>query len=79
MLLAFVPQIIEFGIDPRILWLMFILAMIVYSLLSAILLYHWFAYSYARSQMKSISVVFFSVSGVFILISIGAATVFSLS
>ena len=80
MLSTFIPQVIELTIDPRILWITFILLIIiVYSVLSAILFYHWHEYSQAPEQMSTIVTYYFSVSAIFITLSLGALIIFSLS
>lgn len=79
MLASLIPQSLDIVLDPRILWILFILGMIVYTIISAILLYHWIAYSYAREKMRRVIILYFVTSAIFILTSIGAATAFSLS
>lgn len=49
-------------------WLVFLLAVGVFAILSAILLYHWREYALEKHIIKKVTRVYFIVSGSFILL-----------
>lgn len=50
------------------LWLGFLVVLGIFAIISAILLYHWNKYTFDRRAAQRAMVVYFSVSGVFILL-----------
>ena len=60
-------QIGEF-LTPGTLWLSFALVFGIFAIMSAILLYHWHKYTFDEKVAKKAMVLYFSVSGIFILL-----------
>jgi len=50
------------------LWLGFLVVIGVFAIMSAILLYHWNKYAFDRNAPRRAMTIYFSVSGVFILL-----------
>lgn len=57
-------------VTPATLWLGFALVFGVFAIISAILLYHWHKYTFDKAVAKRAMTLYFSVSGIFILLLI---------
>lgn len=57
-------------VTPATLWLGFALVFGVFAIISAILLYHWHKYTFNKGTAKKAMTLYFSVSGIFILLLI---------
>lgn len=57
-------------VTPATLWIGFVLVFGVFALISAILLYHWHKYTFEKRIAKKAMTLYFSVSGVFLLLLI---------
>jgi multidrug resistance efflux pump len=55
-------------VTPTVLWLGFVLFLGVVAIISAILLYHWHKYTFDNKIAKKVMAVYFSVSGIFVLL-----------
>jgi cytochrome bd-type quinol oxidase subunit 2 len=60
-------QVGEF-LTPSALWLIFALVLGVFAIISAILLYHWHKYTFDEKAAKKAMVLYFLVSGIFVLL-----------
>ena len=79
MLEKFLPETINLTIDPKILWILFFVTLIIYVTLSAVMYYHWNAYSYAPKKKKKISVLYFSGSAILLGIIMCSIIIFSVT
>jgi len=70
---------INFTLDPKILWIVFIAALIIASIFAAVLLYHWITYSYAPKQTKMAVIIFGVGAGLLIVIALASIITFTLS
>lgn len=57
-------------LTPSTLWLGFVVILGIFAIVSAILMYHWHKYAYNKAVAKRTITIYFSVSGVFILLLI---------
>lgn len=55
-------------VTPATLWLGFALILGVFAIMSAVLLYHWHKYTFDKKVAKKAMTLYFSVSGIFILL-----------
>ena len=73
------PKTIDLTLNPKILWILFVVAVILYLIMSAILYYHWSTFSYALNKKKKISIIYFIGSGILFSILLLAVIVFSIT
>jgi multidrug resistance efflux pump len=55
-------------LTPSVLWLGFAVIFGIFAIISAILLYHWNKYTFDAKVAKKAVVLYFSVSGIFMLL-----------
>ncbi|MBU1730377.1 hypothetical protein KJ557_02385 [Patescibacteria group bacterium] len=66
-------------INPQIVWIVFIITLIIFIIISAVIFYHWFAYNYtSKNTLRSI-IIYLVGSGFFIAISIVSAIIYTVS
>jgi len=66
-------------INPQIIWIVFIITLIVFVIISAIIFYHWFAYGYKFKNTLRAIIIYLVGSGFFIIISIVSAIMYTIS
>ena len=66
-------------IDPKIVWIVLIIVWIVFLITSAIILYHWFTYSYTPKTTSRVIKIYLIGSGLFIAAGIISAFIYTFS
>lgn len=77
-ILNYIPQRL-LTIDPKIVWLFFVVIVVVFVLISTILVYHWITYSYAPKTTARAIKIYSIGSCLFILIALFGCIQYSLS
>lgn len=64
-------------IDPKIVWIILIAVLIIFSIMSAMIFYHWFTYSYKPKVIASVATIYLIGSGIIILTGIISAVMYT--
>ena len=64
-------------IDPKIVWIVLIAVLIIFSIVSTIIFYHWFTYSYKPKIIARVAMIYLIGSGIIVLTAIISAVIYT--
>jgi uncharacterized membrane protein YqjE len=69
----------SFTISPTIVWVVILVALLVFTLMSIVIIYHWVTYSYSPKVTAKAVFVYAIGAGILVLTTLASAGVYTLS
>lgn len=74
-----IPEELVVAVNPLVLWLIFVVALIIFAVLTAVVFWHWTSFSYAPSMKRRAVKMYSIVSGICIASAGISAIIFHFS
>ncbi|MCK5026938.1 MAG: hypothetical protein KAS07_00815 [Candidatus Pacebacteria bacterium] len=68
-----------FFITPTMLWLVFAVVFVLFAVISAVIIYHWYTYGYAPKAVSRVLKVYFFGSGCIVISAIASIILYTTS